>query len=219
MDHGSLLDWSLARELWEAQTAPPYKTSQMREADIAEVVAGIRSWYPDVQVGMESAHLQPDFWLEKTTLVGFPNRLILPLTIHHATDGIIGMITYEQEPLALSITCRLGVLAPAHRSGGLALGGPVLLEKIGAAIGAEMAFYYATLKSKHQQVIAQRTGYRLVGIVPGYDRDMIAPGTTMRVYEALYSKLLVSEDKVMVPDAKTLTADTRAVFDVLFGRK
>jgi hypothetical protein len=34
-------------------------------------------------------------------------------------------------------------------------------------------------------MIAERTGYAIVGIVPAYDRDMVSPAVVKRVYEAL----------------------------------
>ena len=52
--------------------------------------------------------------------------------------------------LARSITCRLGVLAPEHRSAHLALLGPLLLEEIGRALGAELAYYFATPFARRQ---------------------------------------------------------------------
>jgi hypothetical protein len=181
------------------------------------VAAQLARWYPDIQAGMESPHLQPEFYFEHTQLVGeAEDRALLPLVIRQHEEGIIAVITYERSVLARSITCRLGVLAPEHRNAHLALLGPLLLEEIGRALGAELAYYFATLKTRHQQVIAERRGFELVGIVPGYDRDVIAPGVTKRVYEALYAKLLVSQDEVYVPPAESLTKRTRAVWTAIF---
>lgn len=110
----------------------------------------------------------------------------------------------------------MGVLSPEHRTAALALIGPLLLEEIGRALGAELAYYFATLKTRHQQVIAERCGFQLVGIVPGHDRDVITKGVVKRVYEALYVKLLVASDELYTPPPEAFTKRTRAVWSVLF---
>jgi hypothetical protein len=145
------------------------------------------------------------------------DRALFPVVVRHCSEGVVALITFEKSLLARSIGCRLGVLAPEHRRTQLALLGPMLLEELGRAIGAELAQYYATLRSRHQQVIAERRGFQLVGIVPGRDRAMISEGQIKRVYEALYAKVLVSDDHMHLPERAALTARTRAVWAALFG--
>jgi len=211
--------WSAGLAVLQRITLPEnYRLDQMTTRDVPVVTAQLARWYPDIQVGMESPHLQPEFFLKETQLAEELNeRTLLPIVIRQREEGIVAVITYERNVLARSITCRLGVLAPEHRSAHLALLGPLLLEEIGRALGAELAYYFATLKTRHQQVIAERRGFQLVGIVPGYDRDVIAEGVTKRVYEALYAKLLVSQDELYTPPLESFTKRTRAVWSALFG--
>ena len=62
--------------------------------------------------------------------------------------------------------------------------------------------------------------WRLIGIAPGYDREMIAPGIVKRVYEAVYAKVLVAETNLLHPHARNLTGRTGAFFRLLFpGRR
>lgn len=195
-----------------------YTLAQMSVHDIEPVITQLARWYPEIQVGTESPHLQAHFYHEQTQLAETAQeRSILPLVTRHPDDPVVAIITFERNLLARSITCRLGALAPEHRTAGLALFGPLLLEQLGRAIGAEVAYYYATLRTRHQQLIAERAGFRLVGIVPGHDRCQIAPGEIKRVYDALYSKLLVSAEHVQVPPTESFTAHTRAVWTTLFG--
>lgn len=93
-----------------------------------------------------------------------------------------------------------------------ALGFP-LFEALGALMGAESLQVFVTLASKGQQLFAERRGFRLAGLVPGFDRDAQADGTVKRVMEALYVKSLV---EVSWPDAGSLTPKTKAAFAVLF---
>ncbi len=62
-------------------------------------------------------------------------------------------------------------------------------------------------------------GWQLIGITPGYDREMVAPGVVKRVYEAIYAKVLVAENGLLRPRARNLTRRTRAFFRMLFPRK
>jgi hypothetical protein len=189
----------------------------MRADDVGVVTEKLAEWYPDIRVGMESPHLDRDFYLEQASLDGYPDTALLPLVVRHSEDGIVAVITYEKNALSRTISSRLGVLSREHRGSGLALLGPILLERIGRAIGAELAYYFATLKTRHQQVLAERTGYTLVGIIPANDRVMIRPGEVKRVYEAIYAKVLVDRAELVEPDVESFTAQTRAVWNALFG--
>lgn len=212
------MNWSAAMSVLQ-KTEPPanYALEVMRSADVSTVVGSLSDWYPDIVVGAESCHLTEEFYHSQTALMdAVGERAILPI-VARFHDEIVGMITYEKNVDARTITCRMGVVAPAHRGTGLALFGPILLEKIGTAIGAELALYYATLKTKDQQVLAERMRFQLVGIVPAFDRDMISPGEIKRVYEALYAKVLIPSEGVVKPPEGALSFKTRKVWHALFG--
>jgi hypothetical protein len=214
------MTWSGALTAIQAIKVPNgYELSQLREDDVDLLVKRLRDWYPDIVVGAESCHLSPDFYRKHTLLAGRDDeRPIFPVVGKHRSE-IIGVVTFERNLSSRTIFGRLGALAPEHRGPGLGLLGPLLLEKIGQAIGAELAYYFATLKTPHQQVIAERRRYQIVGIVPAFDRDMVRPGEVRRVYEAVYAKVLVGDDAVEVPPEGALTARTRAVWKALFARE
>jgi hypothetical protein len=56
----------------------------------------------------------------------------------------------------------------------------------------------------------------VAGIRLWHGREEIAPGVVKRVYEAVYAKLLVSDDEVHRPDPRNMTPKTKALFDLLF---
>jgi hypothetical protein len=58
--------------------------------------------------------------------------------------------------------------------------------------------------------------WQLIGIAPGLDRELVAPGVVKRVYEAVYAKVLVANSTLLRPRARNLTARTRAFFNMLF---
>jgi hypothetical protein len=127
------------------------------------------------------------------------------------------LLTIEKNSDALTVTAPMGAIAQEHRGSGLATLGPVILEAVGRLSGAELAYYFATLKTIHQQVLAERHGYALVGIVPAYDRDMVESGNILRVYEAIYAKILASRERVLIPRQESLTPKTKKLFDFLFS--
>lgn len=79
-----------------------------------------------------------------------------------------------------------------------------------------MVYYWATLKTKAQQVIAKRYGYRLVGIMPAHDIDMVRPEHPKLVFEALYAKILAPRGDLEIPSPEVLTRETRRLWQLLF---
>jgi hypothetical protein len=207
--------WRAATVLKEIKATPGYVLSQMTADDVAPTVAALQSWYPEIGIGAESCHLDADFYHRQAALAGSSqDRPIFPVVAKHGTS-VVAVCTFEQLTLARNITCRLGALDPGHR-GGLALLGPILLEKIGRAVGAELAYYYAPLRTKHQQVLAERMRFRLVGIAPAFDLAVVGKGEVKRVYEAMYAKVLVDDDAVQLPELTSLTPRTLAVWKALY---
>lgn len=76
----------------------------------------------------------------------------------------------------------------------------------------------STLNSRFAQQSFERAGWRLIGIAPGYDREMIEPGIVMRVYEAIYAKVLVPDSSLLLPKRHDLTPRTQMFFDAVFAQ-
>ena len=80
-----------------------------------------------------------------------------------------------------------------------------------------LAYGMATMKAPYAQRAFERAGWQLIGITPGYDREMVAPGLVKRVYEALYAKVLVADVGLLRPQRQNLTPRTQALFDWVFA--
>jgi hypothetical protein len=212
------------RDMHEMLDGLPYpagcSVEQLARADVEPLTRKLQSWYPDIRVGSESRHLEPAFYEREFYLRGEdPERPLIGMIIRSLDSGeIIGFQALERNPRGLQISSPMGVAEPSQRGLGLGSFGTQTLEKIGRSIGAEIAFYYSTLKIPQAQKAAERQGYRLVGIVPGFDVDALAPGVVRRVYEGLYAKLLVDDERVQLPDWKALIPSTRALYRHLFPR-
>ena len=117
---------------------------------------------------------------------------------------------------ALSVYAGIGVVTPRHRGANLAQAGIWFTETIGRRLGMGLAYGMATLKAPHAQRAFERAGWRLVGMTPGYDRELVAPGVVKRVYEAVYAKVLVADADLLRPQRRNMTPGTRAFFERVF---
>lgn len=73
----------------------------------------------------------------------------------------------------------------------------------------------ATLNYPHMQATFERMGWQIIGIAPGFDRELVSPGVVRRVYEAVYARVLVPDD-LLRPNAENLTPAARTLSDLLF---
>jgi hypothetical protein len=216
-----VMEWREMHEMLASLPAPEgYTTGQLARADLGQITELLRSWYPDIWVGTESRHLEPGFYEREFFLKGEErDRPLIGLVVRSADSGeIVGYQTLERNLRGLQIWGPLGVVEPSRRGRGLGFFGTKTLETIGRSIGAEVALYFSTLRVAQAQKNAEKQGYRLVGLVPAFDVDRLAPGVTRRVYEGLYAKVLVAEERVHLPDWNEMIPSTRALYRQLFGR-
>ena len=192
-----------------------YRAERLRRPEIRELIAAIAQWHPDIAVGVASCYLREEFYREKAFLDDETEKDLLVIVVKRG-DELAAMASWEREQDALSIYARFGAIAPRHRGTKLAVRAMEFGEDLARAMGAGFIYGLATLKIPNMQLALERAGYRLLGFVPGYDREMVAPGVVKRVYEALYAKVLVSDDELLRPDPNNLTPKAKALFDVIF---
>ncbi|MEX3816170.1 hypothetical protein AB3X96_39095 [Paraburkholderia sp. BR13439] len=192
-----------------------YRFELLKRCDISEVVDSIKEWFPDISVGSASVYLRGDFFGEKVSLVDEADKDVLVVLLR-AGHSLAGLFSCERDLDTLSLYGRLVVVAPKHRGVGLCRKCIMLAELIGQRIGMGMIYGMATLKIPNVQLAFEALGWRLIGIAPGYDREMVAPGVVKRVYEAVYAKVLVSECEMLRPQTRNLTRGTRRIFCQMF---
>ncbi|MEO8185795.1 MAG: hypothetical protein ABI580_00325 [Burkholderiaceae bacterium] len=193
-----------------------YRFAQLDRANIAPLIAAIKMWHPNIEVGVASCYLREDFYHSRVCIEGGGEEDIYVYSIWF-NDDLVGMWSVEREVEALALYARLIVVAPAHRGAKVSGMLTVAYENVGRAMGAEFLYAMVPLNIVQQQRALESAGYRLLGFLPGYDRQLVAPGVVKRIYLAAYAKLLASEDKVLRPDPKNLTPRARRVFELLFS--
>jgi hypothetical protein len=88
---------------------------------------------------------------------------------------------------------------------------------MGRAMGMEIIYALAEFTIPNAQIVFERAGFQIVGIVPASDRLMVAPGVIKRVYEAMYVKVLAADADVLRPQVASMTPRTKALYDFLFA--
>ena len=192
-----------------------YRYEVLARSGIPALIDGIKLWHPDIAVGGASCYLREDFYNSEVSIAGEADKDIF-VGVFKCGDELVGMWSWEQVPDTLSLYGRLIIVAPAHRDAKLASKVMPLAERAGRAMGAEFLFGLATLKIPHMQRALENAGYQLIGFTSGYDREEVAPGVVKRVFEAVYTKVLVPEEELLRPDPDNLTPTARALFEVLF---
>jgi hypothetical protein len=194
-----------------------YRLEQLRRSDIPELVSCFRTWFPDIAIGAESCWHREDFYEKEVSLAGEPETGIMVFVIRSAQE-LAMMYALERREDMLTLYCRVGAVAPAHRGEKLGHVAFSSYEPIGRAMGLAVIYFFATLQHPATQIGAEKYGYQLIGIVPASDRLMVAPGVVKHVYEAVYVKVLASPDDLLRPSPENLTPRVKALFDYLFGK-
>ena len=192
-----------------------YRYESLSEEAIPALAAAIRAWHSSFSAGAASAYSRESFYMENAYLGGSEQKNLVVILICHGAQ-LAGMFSAERDLDTLSLYARLAVVAPAHRGAGIMVPACKLLEPMAVSMGLEFVYTMATLKIPHVQMTFERLGYRLLGFVPGYDREEIAPGDVRRVCEAVYGKVLVPAESLLQPDAANLTPTAKALFDKVF---
>ena len=195
-----------------------YRFEQLARSEIPLLIAGLRTWFPDIGVGSASCYLREDFYARAAFLEDESETDVLVILVKTGHE-LAGMYSCERDQDTLALYGRLLAIAPQHRGTNLGAAGLALLEFIGRAMGMGIAYGMATLKVPHIQKAMEEFGFQLIGITPGYDREMVAPGVVKRVYEAVYAKVLVANEELLLPQPQNLTPNTKALFDSLFPGK
>jgi len=212
-------DWTrIVKTIAKVPLARGYRFELAQRREIPSIVAALKAWFPEISVGGASCFLREDFFRDDVYFPDQPDKDVLVVLIKKGRE-LAGLFSCDRDRNTLSLYGRIGVIAPRHRGMSLSHAFPLLAEAIGRALGMGMIYGMATLKVPHMQRAFETLGWQLIGITPGYDQEMVAPGVVKRVYEAVYAKVLVAEAKLLRPHARNLTAKTLAFFRLLFPRK
>lgn len=212
--------WPGMDEMEQRCPLPPgYRYAPLCRGDIPTVIDFLARWFPGITVGAGSCFRRESFYRRHVELADEPASAVrgfLVVLIRHGEE-LAGVFAAQRDLETLSLYGREGAVAGAHRNQGLTEAVLGLSEVLARAMGMEIVFGLATLHVPYMQQALEKCGFRLAGITPGVDREMVRPGEVKRVYEAMYVKVLVESAQVHMPDPANLTPGTRALFSALYG--
>jgi hypothetical protein len=196
------------------QLPPDFALRLVRESDFETLPQMLLRWHPRIAVGVGSIFLKRDFLRTSVVHENLPNADIFALVLTHKGEPC-GFQSFERQVGTRTLRARLGVLAPEARSGLLGAFGFLLFEKVGELVGAQVLHTWVTLIAKHQQVFAERRGFRLSGVASGINYEQV-DGAAVPVTEALYVKHL-GDPKVEPLQRSNLTKDTLRLLEAVGG--
>lgn len=191
--------------------------------DVPALVRAVDDWFPGLAVGNASCFLRPDFYLQRVALAGMCPQLAAALDhfvllFRRVHDGQwAGLLAVERDRDSQVLYGRVGTVARAHRGGGLSKTFPLLMEATGRTMQLGMVYGLVTLRTPHMQRCMEHAGWRLVGMMPGFDREVVELGVVKRVYEAVYVRVLAEAGELLQPNRQHMTPATRELFDLLYA--
>lgn len=208
------MNWPTAEMM--ASACPPaegYRYEVLRQETITELIAALSAWQPGWSVGAASAYLREGYYKGSVFIEGGPEQNVFVMLIRHGNE-LVGMLSQERVVDALSLYAALVVLAPEHRGGKTLFQGEYL-EEMAKLMGLEFIYTLATLKHRGAQRYFESHGYKLVGFMPGYDREEVSPGVVKRVVEAAYVKCLTDSEAILSPDVSNMTSTVRRFYEFM----
>jgi hypothetical protein len=193
-----------------------YRFELLARDQIAEVITFVKTWFPGITVGAASGYTRAEFYETQTSLADEVERDVLVMLIRR-DDELAAVICGERNQDSLTLYASLAVVAAHHRGSQLGTSGIVLMEALARHMGCGLIYGLATLKAPYMQSALEAAGWQLIGITPGYDRELVAPGIVKRVFEAVYAKVLAVDGNLLLPERENLTARTRSFFDFVFS--
>jgi hypothetical protein len=210
------MSWPSVDDITKRAPLPTgYHYEYLRREQVPMLISALEIWYPAIAVGNASCHLRSEFYASRVCLDNELQRDFL-VVLFMRNSELVGMFSAERDTDSRVLYGRICAISPKHRGSHLSRNALLLEEALGRAMGMGMVYGLATLKYPHMQTTFERMGWQLVGITPGFDQEVIAPGDVKRVYEAIYAKVLVSAEELLRPRAEDLTPAVNALFDLLY---
>ena len=210
------MSWPSVEDITRRAPLPTgYRYEYLRREQVPMLISALESWYPAIAVGNASCHLRQEFYASQVCLDDEFDRDFL-VVLFMRNSELVGMFSAERDTDSQVLYGRIGAISPEHRGSHLSRNFLLLEEALGRAMGMGMVYGLATLNYPHMQTTFERMGWQLVGITPGFDREVTVPGDVKRVYEAIYAKVLVAAEELLRPRAKDLTPAVKVLFDLLY---
>lgn len=195
-----------------------YRYERLDRKQVAYAVRSLAEWFPGIVTGNASCHLRETFYEDRVALDDESERDFY-VVLFKKEHELAGILSVERDRDSEVLYGRVGAISPKHRGFNLGERFPALIEGMGRVMGMGMVYGLATLRVSHMQEKFEHLGWQLVGIIPGFDKEMVEPGVVKRVYEAIYAKVLTDEAALLRPRHADMTPTAARLFDLLHPGK
>jgi len=210
------MTWPTAQCLTASVPPPPgYRYELLKRSEVPAFVNALDAWFPGLAVGNASCFLREEFYANRVFFDGTADHDFFVILFKEGNRWA-GTLSVERDKDSQVLYGRVGAISMPHRGAGLSKLFPALMEAIGSAMGMGMVYGLATLEVRNMQIGFEKAGWQLIGIIPGFDRELIGPGQVKRVFEAIYVKVLAGENEFLRPSAAGMTPATNALFNFLY---
>ena len=212
------MKWPTVEQLTALAPLPSgYAYEFPTRADIVQIIRALGDWYPGIAVGNASCHMRESFYTDRVYLGHEQERDFLVTLLKHQGETA-AIFSVERDVDSRVIYGRIGAIAPAHRGAHLSRALLALEEAIGRSMSMGMIYGLATLKYPYFQRTFERMGWQLIGIMPGFDQEVVTPGEVRRVYEAIQVKVL-EPNTLLRPEKGNMTEAVRDLYELLFEHR
>jgi GNAT superfamily N-acetyltransferase len=220
---GGMETWPDVALLGSRMSLPSgFRLRQLGRSDIPRLISALPTWFPELVGSSREGLLDASVYEEFVALAGEDVR------VDHR-PGYAFVIESDAEPVAFGygeyrapqslLRAEIAAVAPRFRGLGLMTVIVPLFVPLGRSIGADMIIAWGTLRHRLAQRTAERSGYRLVGVVPGSDRVQLAPGVMKHVFEAVYAISLVPDEQTFGPPFTSMSPRIASVARFILGEQ
>lgn len=192
---------------------------QLARGDLAQLVERLPAWYFQIATTAQRRLLTAAFYDDCVALAG-EDQTIARRPIHARVfvhrGELIGLTYSICEVKRSTLRAEFIVIDPRHRGLGLALATLPFKVLLARAIGVDTVLAMATLRDPYRQMAAERSGFRLAGLLPAAGIDDAGDGAK-HVFEAMYACSLVPAERAFRPPAAAMLPRVAAVADFVLG--
>jgi hypothetical protein len=165
------MKWPTVDQLTDLAPLPSgYSYAFPTRAETVQIIRALEQWYPGIAVGNASCHMRESFYASRVYLGDDDERDFL-VTLLKCQGELAAIFSVERDVDSRVIYGRIGAIAPEHR--GAHLSRALLARKAGRSIDGDGSW---TGNAGNHPATFERMGWQLIGIMPGFDQELVAPG-------------------------------------------
>ncbi len=231
--------WPDGKDFAHTLPLPPDVTvRQLSRNEIPHIIDAILAWHPPIRGSMLEPLLTPSFYHDIIALAGdkahvderpgyaligeVNGELALFFLIWFDDGGTMPWDAHRPRTWGASrgrrtLRGEFMAISPKHRRSYLSHTFIKLWILIARAIGCDTITAWATLEHPFAQMVVERCGVGIAGIVPAAEREIMQNGEIKHVFEALYAASLAPVEQIFWPPHSAMPARIADLTRFIYG--